>query len=97
MVDIDGVVKSVVEDLLFFNVFVISKDGKFLFVVEIFGLGFFKYDVGFGGELLNKIIFWLLIFLFDYIDKDGVGLMVKIDGGCIDDDDNIWLFMLGYE
>jgi sugar lactone lactonase YvrE len=97
MVDTDGAAKSVAEDLLFPNALVISKDGKSLFVAETFGPGLSKYDVGPGGELSNKTIFWSPTSLPDYTDKDGAGLMVKIDGGCIDDDDNIWLSMLGYE
>jgi sugar lactone lactonase YvrE len=97
MVDTDRTAKSVAENLVFPNTLLISKDGKSLFVAETFGAGLSRFDVGPKGELSNRRVFWSPTSLPDFAEKDAAGIMVKIDGGCLDDEGNIWLSMLGYE
>ncbi|CAI6088198.1 hypothetical protein V2G26_018691 [Clonostachys chloroleuca] len=97
VIDTDRTAKVAAENIVFPNALVISRDGKSLFVAETFGEGLLKFDVGPGGELSNRRLFWSPRSLPDFAAKDAAGKMVKIDGGCLDAEGNIWLSMLGYE
>ncbi|UPK96734.1 hypothetical protein LCI18_007669 [Fusarium solani-melongenae] len=81
MVDTGRTAKVAAEHLVFPNALVITEDGKSLFVAETFGQGLLKFDVGPG----------------DFAEKEAAGKMVKIDGGCLDAEGNIWLSLLGYD
>ncbi|KAI8686745.1 hypothetical protein LRP88_09376 [Fusarium phalaenopsidis] len=97
MVDMDRTAKVAAENLVFPNALVITDDGKSLFVAETFGQGLLKFDVGPGGELSNRQLFWSPSSLPDFAEKEAAGKMVKIDGGCLDAEGNIWLSLLGYD
>ncbi|RSM11482.1 hypothetical protein CEP52_002979 [Fusarium oligoseptatum] len=97
MVDTDRTAKVATENLVFPNALVITEDGKSLFVAETFGQGLLKFDVGPRGELSNRQLFWSPSSLPDFAEKEAAGKMVKIDGGCLDAEGNIWLSLLGYD
>ncbi|VUC23000.1 unnamed protein product [Clonostachys rosea] len=97
VIDTDCTAKVAAENIVFPNALVIARDGKSLFVAETFGEGLLKFDVGPKGELSNRRLFWSPRSLPDFAEKEAAGKMVKIDGGCLDSEGNIWLSMLGYE
>ncbi|CAH0045626.1 unnamed protein product [Clonostachys solani] len=97
VIDTDRTAKVAAENIVFPNALVIARDGKSLFVAETFGEGLLKFDVGPAGELSNRRLFWSPRSLPDFVAKEAAGKMVKIDGGCLDVEGNIWLSMLGYE
>ncbi|CAM1506022.1 Fc.00g056630.m01.CDS01 [Cosmosporella sp. VM-42] len=97
LVETDGSAKVAAENLMFPNALMVSNDGKTLFVAETFGYGLQKFDVGPEGELCNRRDFWSPLSLPGAKEKDAAGVMVKIDGGCMDAKGGIWLSMLGYK
>lgn len=97
MVDTDRIAKSVAEDINFPNAVLVTKDGKTLFVAETHGEGLLRFDVGPGGELSNRRLFFSPSSLPGFAEKVAAGKPVKIDGGCLDAEGNIWLSMLGYD
>lgn len=97
IVEKDGSVRSVQENLDFPNALLISGNGKTLYCAETLNEGLFRYDIEPNGDLSNKKLFWsykdaMPLGVLD-IPKDHSG----IDGGCMDAEGGIWLSLLGLQ
>ena len=91
MIDTDGTIKIVADDLHFPNGLVIDSTGKTLYAVSSRSKCLNAFEISCSGELINRREVWNLS---SFSDSTG---MNTIDGICIDGEDGIWLSLLDHE
>ena len=97
MVDPSSRAVSVAADnIIFPNGIAIDSSGKQLFLSESFAYRFEKFDIAADGTLSNRTTIWDTHELAALTGKE-FGQFSVIDGICMDDEDGIWMSMLGYE
>ncbi|KUJ06724.1 calcium-dependent phosphotriesterase, partial [Mollisia scopiformis] len=96
VVDSDRSVSVAAEGLVFPNGVAINREGTSLFISETFAYCLDQFDIEKSGKLSNRRKIWDT---HDYASVSGKesGRFCGVDGICMDDEDGMWLSMLGYE